>query len=153
MKLLKSTAFASVGFVAMITMLIIRFITFFIAPFILLSIGRMLYCAVADTEFSVHWPIHGAFFLAIISTLGTVHSIATTRIEFTEGVVKKIPAIMIENAVIIFLLQFIWHGAVCFFTNKEFLIIDSIWIRQIIISLPFALLMVIWHLIKSIFSK
>ena len=148
-----TAAWATLGVASIIILLLIRFVMSFTTPLIILSAGRWLYCIIAGKEFSFWWPIHGAFFISMICTLGQLLSISQSRVELIDGELKKIPAKMVSICVVVFAIQFIWHGGSCFFSGREFLIADPLWIGDILVGAICAICCGIWNLIKYPFKR
>lgn len=153
MNIFKNTAVASGGVLLMIVFSAIRFVAYFITPFALLTLGRAIYCHFSDVEFSILWSIRGAVFLAAIGTLLIVANIAHGSEGRAENSLKAIPARMVLALIFVFLLQVVWHGFKCFFSEQEFLLIDKAWLGDLLAGLIVAVCVAIWSLLKYAFTR
>ena len=151
--LLKDSALFVTGIIGIVVLLIMRFASAFIAPFAILTIGRLIYCQMTNKTFDIWWSVHGAFFAAVLFAILTLFNIASSRAEAAKGCIRKIPATMVEIGTGVFAIQFIWHGVHCFFSNDQFLILDAAWLGDLLIGVIGSVFGVVLVLLKRLFAR
>lgn len=153
MNILKTTSNAAFGVLGMLAVFAVQSIGIVLNEFVILIVFRWLYCLVASKTFSIWWPVHGAFFLMVLSVSFLFIGMLSKLNDGIEGELAKIPIKAVIAGTVVFLLQFVWHGIHCFFSSDEFLISDPAWLGDILFGVIVGVIWGVFCLIKYPFAR